>query len=80
MTTIDIRPDAADAANDAARESVVASFFAGVAAWATTADHKRIGRMYVGVGLLALLATAALGTLLGLGVWAWRRRRPRALV
>ncbi len=66
MTTIDIRPDAADAANDAARESVVASFFAGVAAWATTADHKRIGRMYVGVGLLALLATAALGTLLGL--------------
>jgi heme/copper-type cytochrome/quinol oxidase subunit 1 len=66
MTTIDIRPDAADAANDAARESVVASFFAGVAAWVTTTDHKRIGRMYVGVGLLALLATAALGTLLGL--------------
>ncbi len=66
MTTIDIRPDAADAANDASRESTVASFFVGVAAWVTTTDHKRIGRMYVGVGLLALLATAVLGTVLGL--------------
>ena len=67
MTTIDIRPDAADAAvDDAASDSAAGSFFAGAAAWAITTDHKRIGRMYVGVGLLALLATAALGALLGL--------------
>lgn len=67
MTTIETRPDAArTAADDAPGESAVASFFVGAAAWATTADHKRIGRMYVGVGLLALLAVSALGALLGL--------------
>ena len=67
MTTIETRPDAArTAADDAPSESAVTSFFVGAAAWATTADHKRIGRMYVGVGLLALLAVSALGVLLGL--------------
>ncbi len=67
MTTIDIRPDAADpAADDAHSESAVASFFVGTAAWVTTTDHKRIGRLYVGSGLLALLATTVLGVLLGL--------------
>lgn len=67
MTTIDTRPDTADpAATDAPGESAVASFFVGAAAWVTTADHKRIGRMYVGVGMVALLATAVLGAVLGL--------------
>ena len=67
MTTIDTRPDSADAAaDDAPGESAAASFFVGAAAWVTTADHKRIGRMYAGFGLLALLATAALGAVLGL--------------
>ena len=66
MTTIDTRPDAADAALGDAGDSAVASFFSGVAAWVTTTDHKRIGRMYLGVGLLALLLTSLLGLLLGL--------------
>jgi heme/copper-type cytochrome/quinol oxidase subunit 1 len=67
MTTIDTRPDAANAAaDDAPSESAAASFFVGAAAWATTTDHKRIGRMYAGVGLVALLATAVLGAVLGL--------------
>ena len=50
MTTIETHADAAG-------DSVVASFFAGVAAWATTTDHKRIGRIYLGFGLIGLLAT-----------------------
>ncbi len=67
MTTIDTRPDAANAAaDDASSGSAVASFFVDAAAWATTTDHKRIGRMYAGAGLLALLAAASLGALLGL--------------
>ncbi len=65
MTTIDTRPDTADAEHGNA-DSVVASFFIGAAAWLTTTDHKRIGRLYLGFGLLALLATAVLGLLLGI--------------
>ncbi len=59
MTTIDTRPEA-----DAGLDSV-GSFFACAAAWVTSTDHKRIGRLYVGVGLLVLTATAVLGALLG---------------
>ncbi|MFP5486966.1 MAG: cbb3-type cytochrome c oxidase subunit I [Acidimicrobiia bacterium] len=67
MTTIDTRPDAASTATDGAtRDSAVVSFFVGAAAWVTTTDHKKIGRLYVGFGLLVLLATSALGLLLGL--------------
>lgn len=71
MTTIDTRPDAAPASagqpSDAApRDSAVASFFIGVAAWVTTTDHKKIGRLYVGFGLLFLVATSVLAVLLGL--------------
>src|SRR5688572_21935868 len=46
--------------------SGVAAFFAGVATWTTTTDHKRIGRIYLGFGILGLLATSVLGALLGL--------------
>ena len=71
MTTIDTRPDAAPASagqpSDAApRDSAVASFFIGAADWVTTTDHKKIGRLYVGVGLLLLAATSVLALLLGL--------------
>jgi heme/copper-type cytochrome/quinol oxidase subunit 1 len=67
MTTIDTRPDAASAAaDDAPGESAAASLFVGAAAWVTTTDHKRVGRMYVGAGLLALLGASVLGVLLGL--------------
>lgn len=58
MTTIETHADAAG-------DSVVASFFAGVAAWVTSTDHKKIGRMYLGFGLLGLLAGAVFGAMLG---------------
>lgn len=67
MTTIDTRPGAADAApGDAATGSALRSFLVGVANWITTTDHKRIGRLYTGFGLLSLVVTGLLGALLGL--------------
>lgn len=65
MTTIDTRPDTAEAVPGASRESAVGAFFVGAAAWVTTTDHKRIGRLYLGAGLLSAIAAAALGLLLG---------------
>jgi heme/copper-type cytochrome/quinol oxidase subunit 1 len=59
MTTIETHADAAG-------DSVVASFFAGLAIWATTADHKKIGRIYLGFGLLGLLGATVISALLGL--------------
>ncbi len=63
MTTIDTR---ADTAVESDGSSAVVSFFAGAAAWVVTTDHKRIGRMYLGVGMLALTAASVLGLVLGL--------------
>jgi heme/copper-type cytochrome/quinol oxidase subunit 1 len=37
----------------------------GVAAWATTTDHKRIGRLFIGCALLIAIAAAALGAVVG---------------
>lgn len=62
MTTIDTH---ADAAGEPATASVVESFFAGVGVWATTTDHKKIGRLYLGFGLLGLLAASVVGALVG---------------
>lgn len=59
MTTIDTHPDTAAVA--ASRPGVVL----GVLDWAVTADHKRIGRLFVGTGLLGLLAALAIGVLTG---------------
>lgn len=59
MTTIETHADAP-------RESAVASFLVGVGTWATTTDHKRIGRIYLGLGLFGLLAVSVLGLLLGI--------------
>lgn len=59
MTTIETHADAAG-------DSVVASFFAGLATWVTTADHKKIGRIYLGFGLLGLLGATVISALLGL--------------
>ena len=54
MTTIETHAEAAQG-------SAVESFFGGVAAWSVTTDHKRIGRIYLGFGLLGLLAVSVLG-------------------
>lgn len=66
MTTIDTRQDADDAIGDGIGDSRVVSFFTTAAAWVITTDHKRIGRIYAGFGLVVLLATAVLGLLLGI--------------
>ena len=58
MTTIETHADAAG-------DSVVASFFAGVATWVTSTDHKKIGRLYLGFGLLGLVGATVFGGLLG---------------
>ncbi|HZB40544.1 MAG TPA: cbb3-type cytochrome c oxidase subunit I [Ilumatobacter sp.] len=59
MTTIETHAEAA-------KGSALESFVSGVAAWSVTTDHKRIGRIYVGFGLLGLLAVSVLGVLLGI--------------
>jgi len=63
MTTIDTSPDAAV---DAEHTDHVGSFFTSVASWATTSDHKRIGRLFVSGSLVGLLAVAVVGVLLGI--------------
>ena len=63
MTTIDTRADTAVGGDDS---SALVSFFAGAASWVVTTDHKRIGRMYLGAGMLALAAASVLGLVLGL--------------
>ena len=47
-------------------DGTVGSFFSAVADWATSTDHKKIGRLYAGFGMLALLGVAVIGALLGL--------------
>ena len=64
MTTIDTRPDDAVAADDAS-PSAIEGFAVGTFHWITTVDHKRIGRLYAGFGMLVLIATSVLGLLLG---------------
>ncbi len=63
MTTIDTR---ADTAVDSDGSPAIVSFFVGATTWVVSTDHKRIGRMYVGVGMLTLAAAAVLGLILGL--------------
>ncbi len=62
MTTIDTRQDADAAVGD----SRLVSFFTTAAAWVTTTDHKRIGRIYAGFGLVVLAAVAVVGVILGI--------------
>ena len=59
MTTIETHAEAAQG-------SAIESFVGGVAAWSVTTDHKRIGRIYLGFGLVGLLAVSVLSVLLGI--------------
>ncbi len=65
MTTIETHAHGGDVAADRPAPSTAEAFFSGVGAWAITTDHKRIGRIYLGFGLLGLLGTTVLGALLG---------------
>ena len=60
MTTIDTHASAAPASADAGRS------LATIAAWVTTTDHKRLGRMYIAVALLAMVAVGAIAVILGI--------------
>ena len=63
MTTIDTSPDAvAEPSGDSAIERSLAA----IADTLTSADHKVIGRLFVGGGILGLLATLVVTGLLGL--------------
>ena len=64
MTTIDTHASGSHV-HAASSPSAIGVFLAGVAAWATTTDHKRIGRLFIGVSALVAIASAALGALLG---------------
>lgn len=50
MTTIDSAPEAAE-------QSTIGRFLAADVDWLTSSDHKKIGRMFIGAGLLGLVAT-----------------------
>ena len=58
MTTIDTHVSSAPATSG--------SGLACIADWLTTTDHKRIGRLYIGTGAFAFLATAVVALLLGI--------------
>jgi cytochrome o ubiquinol oxidase subunit 1 len=62
MTTIETSPDAVV---PNAGDGVVGSGLGEVAAWLTSSDHKRIGRLFIGGGLLGALAAIVVGVLLG---------------
>lgn len=67
MTTIDTQPTGAVVADESSpAASAVETFAVGAGSWVTTADHKRIGRIYVSFGLVILVATTVVGLLLGL--------------
>ncbi len=62
MTTIDTAPHAAAiSTSDSSGDSIIAT----IGQWITTSDHKRLGRMMMGSGLLALLGIAGIGAVLG---------------
>ncbi|MCU1365995.1 MAG: putative cytochrome c oxidase subunit [Ilumatobacteraceae bacterium] len=62
MTTIDTASHSTSEASTASASHALST----VGAWITTSDHKRLGRMLIGCGLIALLGIGAVGGLLGL--------------
>ncbi len=60
MTTID------SAAEAPAEPSTIERLLATDVEWLTSSDHKKIGRMFIGAGLLGLLATIVVNLVLGL--------------
>lgn len=60
MTTIDSSPDTA------ASSSTIGRLLAADVDWLTSTDHKKIGRMFIGGGLLGLLATIAVNLLIAI--------------
>lgn len=63
MTTIETRPE--HGAMSLTGQQAGGGTLTGVAGWITTSDHKRIGRLFVGFGLVLLAASLVVGGLLG---------------
>jgi heme/copper-type cytochrome/quinol oxidase subunit 1 len=59
MTTIDSSPDAAG-------DSTIGRLLAADVDWLTSSDHKKIGRMFIGAGLLGFLATIVTNLLIAI--------------
>ena len=59
-------PDAHGASASRPAPGGISAFFAGLADWVTSPDHKKIGRLYAGFGLLVLAGAAVVGAVLGL--------------
>jgi heme/copper-type cytochrome/quinol oxidase subunit 1 len=70
MTTIETHHTAAEpvgpSAGSTASGVATTAFFAGFADWVTSTDHKKIGRLYAGFGLLVLAGAAVVAAVLGL--------------
>lgn len=71
MTTIETHHSVADApgargAGEATAPTGVTSLFAAIGDWVTTTDHKKIGRLFAGSGLVLLAGSAIVALLLGL--------------
>ncbi len=64
MTTIETHASGTQV-HATSSDSALGAFLVGVAAWATTTDHKRIGRLFIGCALLIAIAAAALGAVVG---------------
>lgn len=64
MTTIETHA-AGSQVRATSSDSALGAFLVGVGAWATTTDHKRIGRLFIGCALLIAIAAAALGAVVG---------------
>lgn len=60
MTTIDSSPDTA------ASSSYIGRLLAADVDWLTSTDHKKIGRLFIGGGLLGLLATVAVNLIIAI--------------
>jgi len=64
MTTIETHASGTQVSATSS-DSALGAFLVGVGAWATTTDHKRIGRLFIGCALLIAIAAAALGAVVG---------------
>ncbi|MFT7503400.1 MAG: cytochrome o ubiquinol oxidase subunit 1 [Gammaproteobacteria bacterium] len=65
MTTIDPTAEVT-ASGVEAGDSALGRLLAAVADWLTSTDHKKIGRLFLGGGLLGLLATVAINLIIGI--------------
>jgi heme/copper-type cytochrome/quinol oxidase subunit 1 len=64
MTTYDTHA-AAPAAASSSGAGALGALVVGIGSWATTTDHKKIGRLFVGTALVLAAAAAVVGALLG---------------